>query len=214
MNDDITFKNNKDKDDNDKDMDDLENGHLTITRRIEMARRLSLDSGTNIGSSSSCNSTLSSSVSSLLDMTDSDDDDDDDDSGGRTIPLVPRLTRLKTIVNDHVKRPTLLSPLPIRRHPNRESEEISESGNNDDGMVFGIRKKHFKAQLNLSILTFSVTAFVSISILTFAILMLALKNLSPEEFQVYTGLIAFVGGTWVPSPTTLVKDNGGQKKRK
>lgn len=115
-------------------------------------------------------------------------------------PFAGRRKPIQNIQNLH----NILSP---RR--NAANEEVSES---DEGVLFGFKRKNFRAQLNLSILTFTVTAIISFLILIFAMAMTLLYYLynngdenNDENRYIWLGLITTIIGIWSPSPTTLVK---------
>lgn len=116
----------------------------------------------------------------------------------RKIPKIPKL-------NFHpLKSPrNTLSQLPLPYH-SRHSESSEQ---NDEGILFGVKSKHMKAQMNLTILTFGVTAFISVGILLFAIIMLSVRggSLTDTEYNTYVSLILTIGSAWLPSPTTLLK---------
>lgn len=121
-----------------------------------------------------------------------------------------RISRMMNFVRTTVakRKNTAVAVLSPRRL--REvDDEISET--NDDGILFGVKRKHFRAQLNLSILTFGVTAVVSILVLVFAAVMLALDRTNSETRTTYLMLLTSIVAAWLPSPTTLVKKDDKKK---
>jgi hypothetical protein len=126
-------------------------------------------------------------------------------------PATPgRISRMMNFVRTTVakRKNTAVAVLSPRRL--REvDDEISET--NDDGILFGVKRKHFRAQLNLSILTFGVTAVISILVLVFAGVMLALDRTNSETRTTYLMLLTSIVAAWLPSPTTLVKKDDKKK---
>ena len=125
-------------------------------------------------------------------------------TGASTTSAPGRASRAFTFLKDALKRrrreAQFLSPRAFQRRT--RDEELSET---DEGILFGVKRKNFRAQLNLSILTFSVTALISFSVLVFAAVMLATKPFTCTEGVAYTGIITTITAAWLPSPTTLVK---------
>lgn len=94
------------------------------------------------------------------------------------------------------KKPKKGSLLPIVTLRRQSSEY-------DDGVLFGVRRKHMRAQVNLSILTFMTTATFSCLLLTFCAAMIAWKGAAGEDWAI--NLLLFIIGAWLPSPTTLLR---------
>lgn len=140
---------------------------------------------------------------------------DSEDETERPDDTVKKKRKIKSIIQKIPKIPKLnlhtiksprntLSQLPLPYHSRKHSETLET----DDGILFGVKSKHMRAQMNLTILTFGVTAFISVGILVFAILMLSIKgnkHLTETEYITYVSLILTIGSAWLPSPTTLLK---------
>lgn len=128
------------------------------------------------------------------------------DTPGKTARLVNFVR--STLAKRKKNAASAVSVLSPRRLQERD-DEISET--DDDGILFGVKRKHFRAQLNLSILTFGVTAIVSLLVMVFAAVMLALDRTNSETRTTYLMLLTSIVAAWLPSPTTLVKHDKKNK---
>lgn len=121
--------------------------------------------------------------------TEYEDDDDTEEEKEGVFAKVRRWFSKK-------KKPKKGSLLPIVTLRRQSSEY-------DDGVLFGVRRKHMRAQVNLSILTFMTTATFSCLLLTFCAAMIAWRGAAGEDWAI--NLLLFIIGAWLPSPTTLLR---------
>lgn len=122
-----------------------------------------------------------------------------------------KLSRLAGFVKDTVaKRKGNAASVVSVLSPRRLREPDDEMSETDEGILFGVKRKHFKAQLNLSILTFGMTALISLVVLIFAAVMLVIGHTDTQSKTAYLAIITTIVAGWMPSPTTLVKH--GNKK--